>query len=206
MVLNSSWPSVSWCFLGCDLEAYPGQYSQCLMEMLSSYPRESSLISRGPKKEPPTLTRALSSLFKSWLRIYTSWSSPIFFFPTPSLPLPTFLPNFMCSLFLFNPYSPLCAANVCLGVSSPAGAWVAPQGLCWDFVWLTFVHVLTAAVSSYVQLPCGTQKTLFICSPPLPLVLRVFLSSLLWNDSVICVSHLGLSNLPFLILCRLWVS
>ena len=47
------------------------------------------------------------------------------------------------------------------------------------FICFDSVHVITNAVSSYVQLPCCVQKIQFPCSHPLSLALRLFLPPLL---------------------------
>lgn len=50
------------------------------------------------------------------------------------------------------------------------------SGPCWCFMWLKLglVHVVSMAVSSYMQLPCCAPRTLFPCIHLLPLALRLF--------------------------------
>lgn len=64
--------------------------------------------------------------------------------------------------------------------SSARGRTLYPSGPCWGFMWLKLglVHVVSMAVTSYVQLPCCAPRTLCPCIHLLPLALRFFLSPL----------------------------
>lgn len=88
----------------------------------------------------------------------------------------------MCSLcFFFNPCSPLCAANVCLGVNPQTGAWVAPQA--------TLLNVILPLLVVTLFLSIAPQLVVGLCVPTFPTHVGILSGSLLCRYSWLLSVH-----------------
>lgn len=85
-----------------------------------------------------------------------------------------------CVLCFFNPCSPLCAANVCLGVNPQTGAWVAPQATLLSD---------SPSLSSHSFLSIAPQLGAGLCVPTFPTHVGILSGSLLCRYSWLLSVH-----------------